>query len=105
VTQAITEGNGSKLFLTVASTHAAILLGLHKGLKVENSFKAFRHGESEFYDLYRRLLDTPDKFGQTAEKQIASYFEQAEQIRKYVRNAETDNFPSLEQTVEELSKG
>jgi len=104
VTQAITDGNGSKLFLTVVSTHAAVLLGLHKGLKVENSFKAFRHGESEFYDLYRRLLDTPNKFGQTAEEQIASYFEQAEQIRRYVRNAETDNFPSLEQTVEELDK-
>ena len=61
------------------------------------------HRVSYFAGWSRSFLKAR-KFGQTAEEQIASYFEQAEQIRKYVRNAETDNFPSLEQTVEELDK-
>jgi hypothetical protein len=104
VTQSVTDANYSKAFLTLASSHAAILLALHKGFKAENNFKAFRNGESEFYDLYRRFLDSPAKFGPTREEQIASYFEQAEQTRKYVRNAETDNFPSLEETMAAMKK-
>ena len=104
VTQSVTDANLSRVFLTIISSHAAILLSLHKGFKAENNFKSFRNGESEFYDLYRRLLDSPDKFGATREDQISSYFEQAEQIRKYVRNAETDNFPSLEEAMSAIKK-
>ncbi|MDP6631310.1 MAG: hypothetical protein QGH42_04565 [Kiritimatiellia bacterium] len=104
VTQAISDGNGSKLFLTVVSSHAAVLLGLHKGLKIENNFQAFRHGESEFYDLYRRVLDTPEEFGDSKREQMTAYFKQAELIRRHVRNAETDNFPSLEEATEEAKK-
>ena len=99
ITQTITDENSSRLFLTIISTHAAILLSFHKGFKVENNFKAFRHGESEFYDLYRRFLDSPTKFGKNKQDQIQSYFEQVEQVRKYVRNAETDNFPTLEEAI------
>jgi hypothetical protein len=97
-----TDGNSAAL--TLASSHAAILLALHKGFKAESNFKAFRNGESEFYDLYRRFLDSPVKFGATREEQIATYFEQAEQTRKYVRNAETDNFPSLEEAMAAMKK-
>lgn len=95
ITQTI-ETEYSKILLTIISSHSAILIGFHRALKIENNFKAFRHGESEFYDLYRRLLDRPKSFGDDEEKQIENYFIEAEKIRRYVRNAETDNFPMIE---------
>lgn len=97
VTQAIDGSPLSKLFLTIVSSHTAILLSFHKGFKVENNLKAFRHGESEFYDLYRRLLDRPLSFGDTEDKRLETYFAEVEIIRRYVRNAETDNFPTMEE--------
>jgi hypothetical protein len=55
----------SKWLLTVVAAHIALLIGFHRGLRVPDRYKAFRHGESEFYDTYRRLLDRPETFGQT----------------------------------------
>jgi hypothetical protein len=104
VTQSIDGSPLSKLFLTIVSTHTAILLSFHKGFKIENNLKAFRHGESEFYDLYRRLLDRPLSFGDTEEKRLENYFAEVETIRKYVRNAETDNFPTLEEVKDTFKK-
>jgi hypothetical protein len=86
----------SKLFLTIISTHSALLVAFHRALKVENNFKAFRHGESEFYDLFRQLLDRPKTFGDTEEKQIEKYFSDVDFIRRTVRIAETDNFPMID---------
>ena len=97
ITQTIDTSIESKLFLTVISTHTALLIAFHRALKIENNFKAFRHGESEFYDLYRRLLDRPKGFGETEEIQLESYFIEVEKIRKTVRIAETDNLPILEE--------
>ena len=99
IIQASNSSNFSKILLTIISTHTAILLAFHRGFKVEDNFKAFRLGESEFYDTYRRLLDRPSAFGGTHEEQIQNYFKQVEEIRKYVRNAETDNFPTVEDKV------
>lgn len=96
ITQTIDNTPDSKLFLTIISTHIALLIAFHRALKIENNFKAFRHGESEFYDLYRRLLDRPKSFGETEEIQIETYFKEVESIRKIVRMAETDNFPMIE---------
>lgn len=96
ITQAIDTTSASKLFLTIISSHTALLWGFHRALKVENNFKAFRNGESEFYDLYRRLLDRPKSFGNTEEEQIENYFIEVERIRKIVRISETDNFPMIE---------
>lgn len=96
ITQTITENNNSKLFLTVISSYTAILLAFHRGLKVEDNFKSYRHGESEFFDTYRRLLDRPNSFGQDKSDQIERYFTEVEIIRKYVRNAETDNLAALD---------
>ncbi len=96
ITQSIDTSVDSKLFLTIISTHTALLWGFHRALKVENNFKAFRNGESEFYDLYRRLLDRPQSFGKTEEEQIENYFIEVEKIRRIVRMSETDNFPILE---------
>lgn len=92
----ISNINEAKLFLTIVSTFTAILLSFHKGLKVEDNFKAYRHGESEFFDTYRRLLDRPNSFGSDKQSQISEYTSQVESIRRTVRNAETDNLAMLD---------
>lgn len=89
----------SKLFITITTTHMALLLAIHKGFKVESNFKAFRLGESEYYDLCRKFLDRPKSFGETEEEQLEAYFRQVETIRKFVRNAETDNIPTFENST------
>ncbi|MBP6183059.1 hypothetical protein [Flavobacterium sp.] len=96
ITQTVDTTFEPKLFLTIISTHTALLIAFHRALKIENNFKAFRHGESEFYDLYRRLLDRPVSFGSTEEKQIETYFIEVENIRRAVRIAETDNLPMID---------
>jgi len=80
----------------IIAAHVALLLGFHRGLKVAEHFKAFRHGESEFYDTYRRLLDSPETFGPDEDGQLKRYFEEVEIIRRFVRNAETDSLPMVE---------
>lgn len=87
----------AKLFLTIISTCTAILLALHRALKTEDNYKSFRHGESLFYDTFRRLLDRPESFGSTSTEQINQYFIEVEKIRTFVRNAETDNLAVNEQ--------
>lgn len=91
--------NNTKIFLTIMSVHIAIIQAFHKGLKIENNFKAFRLGESEFYDIYRRMLDRPESFGIGEKEQIENYFIAVEEIRKNVRNAEADNFPALKESI------
>lgn len=99
ITQFISSDNLSKEFLTLVSTFTAILLAFHRGLKIEDNYKSFRHGESEFYDTYRRLLDRPNSFGTTKEEQIKNYFQQVEQIRRFVRKAETDNLATADEKI------
>jgi hypothetical protein len=96
---AITPQNGgsnAKWLLVTISSHVALSLSFHRGLKVAEGMKAFRLGESEFYDLYRRLLDRPKSFGENEEKQIEQYFAEVERIRRLVRSAETDSLPDVE---------
>lgn len=97
VSQIIDSSFESKLFLTIISTHTALLIAFHRALKIENNYKAFRHGESEFYDLYRRLLDRPLSFGTSEEEQLDTYFIEVENIRRSVRMAETDNLPIIDE--------
>ncbi|MFI1211147.1 hypothetical protein ACH4UV_26510 [Streptomyces sp. NPDC020802] len=94
--QATTEDPWSKWLLTVVATHSAVLLAVSRAFRVEAHYKAFRSGESEFYDLYRRMLDRPRVFGSDQREQIDRYFENVETVRRVVRSAETDNFPSVE---------
>ena len=94
----------SKWLLTIIAAHVALLLGFHRGLRVADRYKAFRHGESEFYDTYRRLLDRPESFGLDEVAQIKNYFEEVELIRRYVRNAETDSLPTIEDVREQASR-
>ena len=104
LTQAITDDPFSKLLVTVISAYTAVLLAFHSGFKIEENFKGFRHGESEFYDLYRRFLDRPNSFGDTAEEQINAYFQEVEIVRRFVRNAETNNLATLDEAKQMLKK-
>lgn len=91
----------SRLLIVLISGHVALTLSFHKGLKIADGMKAFRHGESEFYDLYRRLLDRPHTLGNDENEQIDNYFEEVERIRRFVRNAETESLP----TVDDMKSG
>ena len=90
----------AKAFLVLVSSHVALALSFHKGLKVADGMKAFRHGESEFYDLYRRLLDRPLTLGADEKTQIDNYFAEVEKIRRLVRNSETESLPSIDDIKE-----
>ena len=87
----------ARWLLTAAALQIAIITGMHKFFKVEVNFKAFRQGESEFYDTYRRMLDNPRSFGPSEDDQLIQYFSEVSLIRKQVRNAETDTYAGLEE--------
>lgn len=90
------EGSASKWLVVAISSHVALALSFHRGLKVAEGMRAFRHGESEFYDLFRRLLDRPQLFGKTEGSQIDAYFSEVESIRRLVRHAETETMPTID---------
>jgi len=100
--QAIDSDPASKWLVTIVSTHTAVLLAFHKALKVDANFRTWREGESHFYDLYRRMLDPPDTFGDTENKQLPAYFDAVENLRMFSRNAEIDNTPSIEEAKKQL---
>ena len=102
--QAINADPVSKWLVTIISAHTAILLAFHKALKVDNNFRTWREGESHFYDIYRRMLDRPQTFGDTEEKQLSVYFDSIEKLRMFIRNAEIDNTPSIEEVRKRLSE-
>ena len=95
LSQLIGEGN-SNWFLTIVSTHGALILAFYRGFKVENNYQAFRLVESEFYDLRRELLDSPRNLGETSEKQIENFFKRVQDIRSSARQAEIDNTPTID---------
>ena len=92
----------SKWLITIISLHGSVSLGLHRIFRVEANLKVYRHGESEFYDLRRRLLDTPRSFGRNEAAQVTKYFEEVAIVRRYVRNGETDNLPTIEEARPKL---
>ncbi|MDR0325687.1 MAG: DUF4231 domain-containing protein [Oscillospiraceae bacterium] len=92
--QAIGENSYSKWFLTIMTTHAAILIALHEAFKVESNYKTYRVGGANFFDLYRRLLDYPKSLGETEEEQLYKYFSLVEDLKKNVRAQETENIPA-----------
>lgn len=95
--------SNSKWLITTVSAHVALALSFHKAFNIAENLKAFRLGESDFYDLRRRMLDRPQTFGKTAEEQIENYFEQVETIRKLIRFAEAGNIPTLQDVQGKLS--
>lgn len=101
--QASTGSPYSKWLLTAVSAHTAMILAFHRSLKVDASFRAFRQGESDFYDLYRRMLDRPTTFGSDEQHQLDKYFDRVENLRKHIRNVELENLPSIEQATSQLA--
>jgi len=49
LTQAVAGSGPGTTMVTVVSAFTAILLAFHRGFKIEENYRAFRHGESEFY--------------------------------------------------------
>lgn len=99
VAQFVVNSPNAQLLLTIVSLYTALLLGLSRAFKVENHYKAYRNGESEFYDIYRRFLDRRESFGldkNDRNSQLKAYFIEVEKLRKIVRNQETDSIPTLE---------
>jgi hypothetical protein len=88
----------SKWCVSIISAYAALLLALSRTFRVENNYRAFRQGESEFYDLVRQLLDNPAAFGSSEDEQLRRYFSQVATVRRAVRTAETDNISSIDTT-------
>ncbi len=80
--------NQTRWLIVVVSSHVALALSFYRAFNVGENMKAFRLGESEFYDLYRRLLDRPQDFGKNEACQIEAYFRQVESVRRRVRRAE-----------------
>ena len=105
LTQVITQDPYSKWFLSVVAAFTAILLSFQKWLKAEQNYKAFRLGESSYYDLRRQILDRPLSFGDSEQVQLDAYFLQVEKLRRQVRDAEIDNFPSSDVPKAEPSAG
>lgn len=97
LTQSISDNAVSKAFVTIVSAFTAVLLALHRGFKIEDNYKGFRHGESEYYDLYRRLLDSPKETENGIDGVVAEYIAETETIRRFVRNAETSNLATLDE--------
>jgi hypothetical protein len=48
------------------------------------------------------MMDRPESFGATEDTQLATYFDAVENVRKYIRNAEIDNLPTMEQVRSQL---
>lgn len=94
----------SNWLITVVSAYSAILLAIHRSFKIADNYRSFREGESNFYDTYRRMLDRPHTFGTTEQEQLNRYFDEVENLRKFVRNAETDNTPSIEQAKSQVNR-
>jgi hypothetical protein len=42
------------------------------------------------------MLDRPNTFGASEDEQLEKYFDAVENLRKYIRNAEVDNLPTIE---------
>ena len=91
-----TNDSTSQWLLVTISSHVALALSFHRGMRVSECMRAFRHGESEFYDLYRRLLDRPKFFGESEEEQLETYFAEVERIRAQVRHTETENLSVID---------
>ena len=78
-----TSDPGARLLVTVMSAHAALLLTLHKALKVPENYRAFRDSESHYYDVSRRLLDRPGAFGGTEDERLDTYFRHVESANRH----------------------
>jgi hypothetical protein len=92
LTQFVDEKPLSRLFLTVVSLHIAIVVAFQRTIKPNDMTKAFRQNESEFYDLYRRVIERPESFGSDDKTLLVKYFEEVERVRQNARMRELAQF-------------
>jgi len=91
------EETGVRWLITLISAHVALSLSFHRGLNVGQKLKTFRHSESTFYDLYRRIQFQPQTFVQAENDQVNAYFEAIAHMRTSTRNTETETIPDVDQ--------
>lgn len=90
------DSEGAKLMITCMSAYSAILLVMAQRLRSEINFRAYREGESAFYDTFRALMDAPSRFGDSEDEQLVEYFVRVERIRQAVREGELSSLAKLE---------
>jgi len=91
------EETGVRWLITAISAHVALALSFHRGLNVGQKLKVFRHAESTFYDLYRKIQFQPQTFGQTENEQVNAFFGAIAQMRMSTRTTETETIPDVDQ--------
>jgi len=96
LTQAVSADPVSRWLLTLVASHAAIMVAVAKAFRVSEQHTAYRQGESDYYDLRRAFLDNPLTFGESSEEQFFAFSDSVAKIRRRVRDAETDNIPSID---------
>jgi len=74
------------------------------GLRILNRVNDFSHDISFGERYMQRLLDQPMTLGKDQQEQIETYFEEVARVRRFVRNAETDNLGTLDDARAELDK-
>lgn len=69
-----------KLFLFIMLVHYSILIVCNSAFKAKERYIAFRNGESNYYDIWRRFHDAPWLFGDSPDEQIEKYFSITEEV-------------------------
>lgn len=86
--------NWSLSFMTVLTFWTGLIFAISHTLKSESKYQGFRATESDFYDITRELLDTPERDKAKLRLLVNEYIETVEKIRKVARRIETGIPPS-----------
>ena len=89
-----TEDIWSHTFMTVLTFWTGLVFAFSHTLKSEEKYQGFRATESEYYDITRELLDTPERDSKELEVLVNEYIVTVEKIRKVARRVETGSPPS-----------
>lgn len=82
-------------FMTVMTFWTGLIFAIDFTFKSESKYQGFRASESDYYDITRVLLDTPERDKEKIEKLVNEYIETVEKIRKMARRIETGIPPSV----------
>ncbi|MES2328183.1 MAG: hypothetical protein V4539_01185 [Bacteroidota bacterium] len=82
-------------FMTVMTFWTGLIFAISYTLKSESKYQGFRATESDFYDITRQLLDTPERDEEKLEQLVNDYIKTVEEIRKMARRIETGIPPSV----------
>ena len=85
----------SLAFMTGLTFWTGLIFAIAHTLKSESKYQGFRATESDFYDLTRELLDTPERDSEALKKLVNDYILTVEKVRKVARRIETGIPPSV----------